>query len=104
MSDVLENLPVARLKPHPRNARIHAKKQLRMIARSIEKFGFLAPVLIDDDNVILAGHARVEAAKLLGRESVPCRRVSHLPLQSCSRPRVTFVVPRDSSISRRPTA
>lgn len=78
MEDHLEQVAVARLHPHPRNARTHSRKQLRMIARSIERFGFLAPVLIDKDNVILAGHARVEAAKQLGRESVPCRRISHL--------------------------
>jgi DNA modification methylase len=78
MDDHLEQVAVARLHPHPRNARTHSRKQLRMIARSIERFGFLAPVLIDKDNVILAGHARVEAAKQLGRESVPCRRISHL--------------------------
>ncbi|MGH6949982.1 MAG: ParB/Srx family N-terminal domain-containing protein, partial [Vitreimonas sp.] len=78
MNDALEEIPLARLKPHARNARTHGRKQLRMIANSIEKFGFLAPVLIDADNVILAGHARVEAAKLIGRKSVPCRRISHL--------------------------
>lgn len=78
MTDHLEDIAVAQLRPHPRNARTHSRKQLRMIARSIERFGFLAPVLIDQDNVILAGHARVEAAKQIGRDSVPCRRVSHL--------------------------
>ncbi|MEQ1812094.1 MAG: site-specific DNA-methyltransferase [Terricaulis sp.] len=78
MESQLEQVAVARLRPHPRNARTHSKKQLRMIAKSIERFGFLAPVLIDGDDVILAGHARVEAAKLLGRETVPCRRVAHL--------------------------
>lgn len=81
MEDALEQIAVARLRAHPRNARTHSRKQVRMIASSIERFGFLAPVLIDGDNVILAGHARVEAAKLLGRESVPCRRVSHLSEQ-----------------------
>lgn len=78
MENQLEQVAVARLRPHPRNARTHSKKQLRMIAKSIERFGFLAPVLIDADDVILAGHARVGAAKLLGRETVPCRRVAHL--------------------------
>lgn len=78
VTQTLEQIPLARLKPHPRNARTHSRKQLRMIGRSIERFGFLAPVLIDADNVILAGHARVEAAKLIGRDSAPCRRVDHL--------------------------
>lgn len=78
MDDQLEEIPVAALKPHARNARTHSTKQRRMIAKSIKRFGFLAPVLIDAQNVILAGHARVEAAKLLGLQTVPCRRVSHL--------------------------
>jgi ParB-like chromosome segregation protein Spo0J len=54
-----------------RNARTHSKKQLKQIATSIETFGFTNPVLIDRDNVILAGHGRVEAAKLLGLETCP---------------------------------
>jgi DNA modification methylase len=78
MDDVLEQIAIARLKPHPRNARTHTRKQIRMIGGSIEKFGFLAPILVDCENTILAGHARVEAAKLIGRDSVPCRRISHL--------------------------
>jgi DNA modification methylase len=66
------------LRPYPNNARTHSKKQVRQIARSIEKFGFCNPVLIDDDKQIIAGHGRVEAAKLLGLEAVPTCRLSHL--------------------------
>ena len=51
------------------------RKQIRQIADSITEFGFTNPVLIDRDNTILAGHGRVEAAKLLGRPTVPCLRV-----------------------------
>lgn len=64
-------LPVQDLKPHPRNARVHPKKQIRQIARSIKDFGFLIPVLIDGKKIIIAGHGRVEAAKLLGMEFIP---------------------------------
>jgi ParB-like chromosome segregation protein Spo0J len=46
--------------------------------RYIERFGYVNPVLIDDDGQIIAGHGRVEAAKLLGIESVPALRLSHL--------------------------
>src|SRR5687768_13078128 len=74
----VELLPVAQLRPYPGNARTHSKKQIRQIATSIERFGFTNPVLISDDNEIVAGHGRVEAAKLLGRESVPALRLSHL--------------------------
>ena len=74
----LVSMPVARLQPYPRNARTHSKKQLRQIADSIQKFGFTNPVLISDDDEIITGHGRVEAAKLLGMQSVPTLRLSHL--------------------------
>lgn len=66
------------LKPYARNARTHSKKQLKQIAASIERFGFVNPVLIGDDDSIIAGHGRVEAAKLLGHKSVPTLALSHL--------------------------
>lgn len=69
---------VSELKPWARNARKHSRKQLQQIAASIEAFGFLNPVLIDADKTILAGHGRVEAAKLLGWTRVPCLYVEHL--------------------------
>ena len=69
---------VNKLKPHPQNARTHSKKQIRQIAQSIEEFGFTNPVLIDGKNNILAGHGRVEAAKLAGLAEVPCVRINHL--------------------------
>lgn len=66
------------LRPYERNARKHSKKQIRQIADSIERFGFTNPVLISDADEIIAGHGRVAAAKLLGMESVPTLRLSHL--------------------------
>ena len=66
------------LRPHPRNARTHSRKQIKQIARSIERFGFTNPVLIDGANLIIAGHGRVEAALQLQMKSVPCLRVDHL--------------------------
>jgi hypothetical protein len=66
------------LASHARNPRRHSKKQIKQIAASIERFGFTSPVLIGDDGEILAGHARVEAAKLLGLKSVPTIKLSHL--------------------------
>jgi hypothetical protein len=74
----IETLPIAQLLPYQRNARTHSRKQIRQIANSIERFGFCNPVLIDDDNRIIAGHGRVEAAKLLGIKEVPAVRLSHL--------------------------
>jgi DNA modification methylase len=56
----------------------HSRKQIRQIAKSIERFGFTNPVLIDDDGMIIAGHGRVAAAKLLGLAAIPCLRLAHL--------------------------
>ena len=52
------------LKPNPRNARTHSKRQIRQIADSIVAYGFTVPVLIDENSMLLAGHGRLEAAKL----------------------------------------
>jgi DNA modification methylase len=65
---------------YARNARTHSKKQIKQIAKSIERFGFVNPVLISDDGQIIAGHGRVEAAKLLGMDKVPTLALSHLSL------------------------
>jgi len=71
----IELIPIASLRPWGRNARTHSRKQLRQIADSIERFGFTNPVLIDNEKTILAGHGRVEAARLLGMPEVPCLRI-----------------------------
>jgi DNA modification methylase len=70
--------PVRSLKPNRRNARTHSKKQIRQIADSVAALGFSVPVLIDDNSVILAGHGRLEAAKLLGMKNVPAIRLRGL--------------------------
>ena len=74
----VERVAVARLRPYRGNARTHSSKQIRQIADSIRKFGFTNPVLIGEDEEIIAGHGRVEAARLLGMESVPAVRLPHL--------------------------
>src|SRR5215216_3180816 len=74
----IEQTLVRELRPHPNNTRTHSKKQIRQIAKSIDHFGFNNPVLIDNNNQIIAGHGRVEAAKLSGRLVVPTIRLSHL--------------------------
>lgn len=66
------------LRPYDRNARTHSKKQVRQIADSIQRFGFTNPVLIANDDTIIAGHGRVAAAKLLGLTKVPSVRLAHL--------------------------
>lgn len=74
----IEYIAPSSLTPYAHNARKHSKKQIRQIADSIEAFGFNAPVLINGYNVLLAGHGRVEAAKLLGLETIPCLRLDHM--------------------------
>ena len=74
----VELIAVDRLAPRKANARTHSRKQVRQIADSITRFGFCNPVLIDDANQIIAGHGRVEAAKVLGLEGVPALRIAHL--------------------------
>jgi ParB-like chromosome segregation protein Spo0J len=74
----IEQIPPSDLAPYKRNARTHSRRQIDQIAKSISAFGFNNPVLIDDALGIIAGHGRVEAAKLLGLKTVPCLRLSHL--------------------------
>jgi len=69
---------LASLKPNPGNARTHSPKQVGQIAASIRAFGFNNPVLVDSEDTIIAGHGRVEAARLLGMECVPTLRLEHL--------------------------
>jgi DNA modification methylase len=71
-------MPIDMLTPYDRNARTHTRRQLRCIAHSIKKLGFLNPVLVDKNNRIIAGHGRTEAAKLLGHTTVPVIRIEHL--------------------------
>ena len=73
-----ENRPTHSLRPYAGNARTYSPKQTRQISRSIERFGFNNPALVDDDDQIIAGHGRVEAAKLLNMKTVPTVRLSHL--------------------------
>lgn len=71
-------LPLAALRPSPHNARTHSKQQVEQIARSIKRFGFTNPVLIDNHRNIICGHGRVAAAKVLGLREVPTLIISHL--------------------------
>jgi DNA modification methylase len=74
----IETVAVEALRPYERNARTHSKRQIRQIAKSIERFGFNNAVLVDEQRRIIAGHGRVAAAKLLGIKEVPIVRLAHL--------------------------
>jgi DNA modification methylase len=64
--------------PNVRNARSHSDAQVGQLARSIEAFGFINPIIVDEAGSVVAGHARLTAAKILGLELVPTIRVDHL--------------------------
>ena len=64
--------------PYARNSRTHTDEQVAQVAASIKEFGFLNPVIISEDNTILAGHARVLAARKLGLDKVPCIKAENL--------------------------
>ena len=74
----IEYQPLASLQFDSQNPRLHSKKQIRQIARSIEAFGFNVPVLVDARRQLVAGHGRVLAAQLLGVTDVPTIRLEHL--------------------------
>jgi ParB-like chromosome segregation protein Spo0J len=74
----IEWVPIGALRLNPRNARTHSRKQINQIAASIKKFGFLNSVLVDDADMVLAGHGRLEAAKLENLTHVPDIRFDHL--------------------------
>ena len=74
----IEWLETKGLIPYAKNSRTHSEAQVAQIAGSIKEFGFNNPVLVDEDNGIIAGHGRVMAAQKLGLQAVPCIRLAHL--------------------------
>lgn len=74
----VELVRVDHLQPMPRQARRHRRKQVRQIATSIETFGFTNPILIDDDNRVVAGFGRVLAAQMLDMSRIPATRLSDM--------------------------
>jgi ParB-like chromosome segregation protein Spo0J len=74
----VEYLPTSSIIPDPKNARKHPPRQLAQLKAGIGHFGFAVPVLIDENSVLIAGHARLEAAHSLGMPLVPTIRLEHL--------------------------
>lgn len=70
--------PAAELKPHPQNPKTHSSKQIDLVIRSIENFGWTNPILIDEADNVIAGHCRLEAAKRMGIIEVPTICLSHM--------------------------
>jgi len=74
----IEHLSLGELIPFAKNSRTHDDAQVAQIAASIKEFGFTNPILIDEQNGIIAGHGRLLAARKLQLNEVPCIRLSHL--------------------------
>lgn len=69
---------IERIKPFEKNARTHSESQVEQIASSMLEFGFTNPILIDEKDMIIAGHGRLMAANRLGLKEVPVIILSHL--------------------------
>lgn len=74
----IKMLPVDKIIPYVKNSRTHSDEQVAQVAASIKEFGFTNPILLDKENVIIAGHGRMLAAQRLGLSEVPCIRLDHL--------------------------
>ncbi len=74
----ITNVRLEDLKPYDKNAKKHNQKQIDNVAESIKEYGFVQPLVIDEDGVIVIGHCRALAAKKLGLEAVPCVMVKDL--------------------------
>lgn len=71
-------LPPGELTPYEHNAKTHPERQVEQIANSIREFGFRQPIVVDGDNIVVIGHGRLLAAKLLGLDEVPVVRADDL--------------------------
>src|ERR1700730_13131957 len=79
----VQAISISQIKPNSRNARTHSAKQIRQIGNSIVAFGFTNPLLVSEDNELVAGHGRYEAAKLLGQKIVPVILLAGLSPAKC---------------------
>ena len=89
-SQELESRKIGAIRPHPKNARTHPRNQFDRLVESIREFGFTNPILLDEGNVILAGHARWQAAREAGLKVVPVwlPRTQIRAYRWCSPPRI----------------
>lgn len=73
--------PLEKIQPNPKNPRKHKDRQIKLLCKSIESFGFNIPIAVDSQGMIVAGHARLAAAKKLGLSEVPVIVLDHLTEQ-----------------------
>ena len=75
----IEYIDIEKLNHYVENSKIHTREQIEHIANSIKEFGFNDPLgIAGDDNIVLEGNGRVEAAKLVGLTKLPCVRLDHM--------------------------
>ena len=88
LPEQIEQWPIARLKPYAKNARTHSDDQIARIAASLIEYGWTAPVMVSDEDEIVAGHGRLLAAQYLGLTEVPVIRLGHLTPEQVSAYRI----------------
>ena len=74
--------------PYEKNAKKHNEKQIKNVTESIRQFGFVQPLVIDSNNILIIGHCRLEAAKRLGLDEVPCVRLEKLSEEQINKLRI----------------
>ena len=78
----VQNRKLSELTPYPGNAKKHDEKQIANVAESIRQYGFVQPIVVDRDDVIIIGHCRALAAKKLGMDEAPCVSMDDLTPES----------------------
>ena len=74
----VQNIKIEVIKPYEKNTKKHPETQIKNIAESIKQFGFIQPVVLDNNNEIIIGHGRYLASQLLGYDEIPCVFVDNL--------------------------
>ena len=77
-SEFIDQTPADELVPYKNNPRTHSAIQLERLVNSLKEFGFTNPILIDEDNNVIAGHGRLQAAIIAGFKTVPTITLNHL--------------------------
>lgn len=74
----IEIVKVSEIKEYEKNSKTHPQTQIQQIKNSIRQFGNNDPIAIDENNVVIEGHGRLEALKQLGATEIPVIRLSHM--------------------------
>lgn len=77
----IEVVSIGDIKPHPRNSRVHSEAQIAQLVRSLETFGWVKPIVVDEKDMVVAGHGMLLAATARGDKKVPIIRVKDLTAQ-----------------------